>query len=64
MPYCFTEDASRIFEEIANAPPRAFSSEWWDSMQKRVANEAQAHSVRQEYSQPRQASRRSNAQLC
>jgi len=49
MPYCFTEDASRIFEVIANDYPSATSEVWWDKMQQKVSNEAQAQSSRQEF---------------
>ena len=49
MPYCFTEDASRIFEVIANDYPSATSDVWWDKMQQNVSNEAQAQSSRQEF---------------
>jgi hypothetical protein len=49
MPYCFTEDASRIFEVIANDYPTATSEIWWEKMQQKVSNEAQAQSSRQEF---------------
>ena len=49
LPYCFTEDASRIFEVISNDYPSATSDVWWDKMQKKVSNEAQAQSSRQEF---------------
>jgi hypothetical protein len=49
MPFCFTEDASRIFEVIANDYPLATSDVWWEKMQQKVSNEAQAQSARQEF---------------
>eukprot|EP00173_Palmaria_palmata_P001513 Plantae.Rhodophyta-Palmaria_palmata.ctg18531.p1 GENE.Plantae.Rhodophyta-Palmaria_palmata.ctg18531~~Plantae.Rhodophyta-Palmaria_palmata.ctg18531.p1 ORF type:complete len:217 (-),score=3.59 Plantae.Rhodophyta-Palmaria_palmata.ctg18531:55-705(-) len=49
MPYCFSEHASRIFEEIANALLNASSEVWWDRMRERVSNDAQAQSARQEF---------------
>lgn len=49
MPYCFTLDASRIFEEIANAFLDSSSAVWWKLMQELVCNEDQAHSARQKY---------------
>lgn len=44
-----TSDASRIFEEIANAFPCSTSALWWTKMQKRVSDETQAQSARQGY---------------
>ena len=49
MPYCFSGDASRIFEEIANAMTDASSEIWWQKMQVRVFNQAQAQAARQEF---------------
>ena len=49
MPFCSTEDASRIFEVIANDYPSATSDTWWEKMQQKVSNEVQAQSARQEF---------------